>query len=205
MKKFIHLLFLLLCIGTAQADTKLIDDFFKGLKTLKADFTQSVENAQLSTVDQSSGTLWISRPGKFRWDYKKPYEQQIVSNGDKIWIYDTDLEQVTVQSAKSELGQTPAMLLSSNKPLEDSFSIKDDGELNGLHWIELGPKKNDAGFDAIRLGFKKGKLKIMLMQDNLGQITEIQFKLLSRNVPIDNSLFEFKVPEGVDVFDSSKQ
>jgi len=207
LKTFIQIIgvCLALSVTSVQADTSVIENFFKGLKTLKADFSQSVQNAQLSTVEESTGTLWISRPGKFRWNYKTPYEQQIVSNGNKIWIYDTDLEQVTVKSAKNELGQTPAMLLSGNKPLDESFKVKDGGDTNGLHWIELGPKKDDAGFNAIRLGFEKDQLKMMLLQDNLGQITEIQFKSLVRNVPIDNSLFEFKVPEGADVFDSSKQ
>ena len=202
----IILLFCLMILATPAfaANSNLVDNFFKNLKTLSADFTQTVQNAQLSTVDDSSGKLWISRPGKFRWDYKKPYEQQIVSNGEKIWIYDTDLEQVTLKNAKSELGQTPAMLLSGDRPVSESFSVNEIGKQNGLSWVELDPKSDEAGFTAIRLGFENTVLKMMLLQDNLGQITEITFNKLKRNPAIDNALFEFEVPDGADVFDSSQ-
>ncbi|MDX1810489.1 MAG: outer membrane lipoprotein chaperone LolA [Gammaproteobacteria bacterium] len=196
---------LLIFSSSVMADVSVVDKFFDNLKTLSADFSQSVQNAQLSTVDQSGGKLWISRPGKFRWDYHVPYEQQIVSDGDKIWIYDADLEQVTIKSAKSELGQTPAMLLSGQKPISESFTIKDVGPLNGLDWVELGPKSDEAGFSAIRLGFAKGVLSMMLLQDNLGQMTEINFSHVQRNPSVDQSLFDFKVPQGADVFDSREQ
>lgn len=187
-----------------QNATEILQNFFKDLKTLSAEFKQSVENSQLNTVELSKGQLWIERPGKFRWNYNQPYLQEIVSDGNRIWIYDADLEQVTVKAINQTLGNTPAMLLSDNKPLTDSFAIADAGNFSGMSWVELTPKDSDAGFSSIRLGFEKRQLMEMLLKDNLGQITMLTFKQLKRNEPVDKMLFKFTPPAGADVFDTSQ-
>ena len=181
----------------------VLQQFFKNLKTFSSDFEQVIENSQLSSVEKSGGKLWISRPGKFRWNYTKPYVQEIVSDGNKIWMYDADLEQVTVKAVNSTLGNTPAVLLSDEKPLDETFQIRSHGETAGLSWVELLPKDSEAGFTAIKLGFKKKTLSEMLLTDNLGQTTQLRFDSISRNPPIDSALFDFIAPEGADIFDTS--
>lgn len=188
----------------AESGSAALKQFFNGLTSITAEFEQTVQNAQLSTVDQASGQLWILRPGKFRWNYSQPYEQEIVSNGNKIWIFDADLEQVTVKDAKTALGHTPALLLSGTQPVEESFVLNDLDSDTDLAWVELTPRNEDAGFNGIRLGFKNNNLREMLLQDNLGQITRISFSNLKTNQTIDSSLFDFKVPEGADVFETTE-
>ena len=180
-----------------------LDTFFKGLKTLSADFEQVVENSQLSSVEVSAGKLWISRPGKFRWNYTKPFIQEIVSDGNKIWIYDADLEQVTIKAAQENLSNTPAVLLSNEMELTDVFSIRSLGDTAGYTWVELKPRDSDAGFTAIRLAFKEKNLAEMMLSDNLGQTTQIRFSSVQRNAKIDDAKFFFTAPPGVDIFDTS--
>jgi len=183
--------------------SEVLENFFKGLKTFSSDFEQVIENSQLSTVEVSGGQLWISRPGKFRWDYTKPFIQEIVSDGNKIWIYDADLEQVTVRTVNSALGNTPAVLLSDDKPLSDTFTVQSLGETAGFSWVELLPKDSDAGFTSIKLAFKGKDLSEMLLLDNLGQITQLRFSSIKRNPSVDASRFQFKAPTGADIFDTS--
>ena len=186
--------------------------FFENLKTLTADFEQVVENAQLGSASKASGKLWIQRPGKFRWDYITPYAQEIVSDGEKLWVFDTDLEQVIVKSISSSMGNTPAVLLSDTKPIVDTFNIKDLGLTVGsgfgskgqLHWIELTPKDPEASFTGIRLGFEGEIFREMLLVDNLGQTTRLNFSNLKRNDKISAQKFIFTPPKGVDIFESGE-
>jgi len=202
-KKITFLYFLCISSVFAGADTKIIDAFFKDLVSLSADYSQSVQNAQLSTIDRADGVLWILRPGKFRWNYTTPYLQEIVSNGKKIWIYDADLEQVTIKPIDETMGNTPALLLSSTKPISDTFTIHASQENFGLIWFELVPKETEAGFTNIQLGFKDNVIEEMLLKDNLGQVTRLVFKNVKRNPEINKQLFEFVAPPNVDVFDTT--
>ena len=190
--------------NAANSSIKVLDHFFKDLQTLSADFVQLVENAQLNATERAEGKLWIQRPGKFRWNYEKPYLQEIVSNGEKIWIYDADLEQVTIKPSQNTLGNTPALLLSDEAPLDASFDIQDLGRGLGLNWVELTPKDREAGFGRIRLGFHKAELEEMRLEDNLGQTTRIIFSDLKRNAPIKSGLFVFTPPDNADIFDNTK-
>jgi len=183
--------------------SEILENFFKGLKTFSSDFEQVIENSQLSMVEVSSGQLWISRPGKFRWDYTKPFIQEIVSDGNKIWIYDADLEQVTVRAVNSTLGNTPAVLLSDDKPLSETFTMQSLGETAGLSWVALSPKDSEAGFTSIKLAFNGKDLSEMLLLDNLGQITQLRFSSIKRNPSVQASRFQFTAPPGADVFDTS--
>ncbi len=197
---------LLLLSAPASAATGVaqLNEFFNGLKTLKADFQQTVADAQFATPQSATGTLAISRPGKFRWDYREPYQQLIVADGKKVWIYDVDLEQVTVKSLGETLGNTPALLLSSDEPLERNFSLKDLGDQDGLAWVELDPKDSDVSFSRIRLGFNGGVLRKMELLDNLGQTTLLSFKKVQRNPSLDAGLFRFAPPQGVDIFNATE-
>ena len=207
MKVFLRFFSLFLLCNYAQADSsekEVLNKFFSGLKTLSANFEQSVQNSQLNAVEHASGTLWIERPGKFRWNYDKPYLQEIVSNGDKIWIYDADLEQVTIKKVNKTLGNTPALLLSNDRPIDESFIIQPMDQGLSLNWIELTPKDDEAGFSSIRLGFKDSGLNEMLLEDNLGQTTRLVFSQLKRNQSMSSELFQFIPPKNADIFDSSK-
>jgi len=207
LKVNLQLLLLLFLCNTAQADSSandLLNQFFTGLKTLSANFEQSVQNSQLNAVERASGKLWIQRPGKFRWNYDKPYLQEIVSNGDKIWIFDADLEQVTIKKVNKTLGNTPALLLSNDRPIDETFTIQQMEKGLSLNWIELQPKDDEAGFSSIRLGFKESHLNEMLLEDNLGQTTRLIFSQLNRNQSLSSELFQFIPPKNADIFDSSK-
>ncbi len=196
---FAVLLGVLSLVAPVGADEAALETFFADLHTLRADFEQwsSTPGAQTAR-----GRLYISRPGKFRWDYLEPYHQQIVSDGRRLWIYDEDLEQVTLRPLGASLGNTPALLLSEARPLAQSFSIRDRGREQGLHWLELRPlDAEQASFKWIRLGLADNGLRQMILRDKLDQTTRLRFGRLEKNPPLDSGLFDFRVPEGVDVFE----
>ena len=152
---------------------------------------------------QSSGVMIFSRPGKFRWQIEKPYSQLLVSDGEKVWIYDPDLRQVTVKKVGNALGGTPAALLAGESggksTLEKSFTLREAGEREGLEWVEAVPKSQESGFEKLRLGFAGNDLKAMELFDNFGQTTSLYFSNLERNLVVAASLLSFKPPAGVDV------
>jgi outer membrane lipoprotein carrier protein len=178
------------------------DAFLQGLKGLQAEFKQTLSDRTGQVTNESSGTLAIKRPNRFRWDYTDPYEQLIVSDGTRIWVYDSDLEQVTVRKLDAALSSTPAMLLSGEGALTDNFTVLETEERNGVVWIHMQPKRNDTDFKSVSLGFASGKsqeLKFMELADKLGQTTLLEFSKVQRNPTLDASRFAFKVPSGADV------
>ncbi|MDH5545338.1 MAG: outer membrane lipoprotein chaperone LolA [Gammaproteobacteria bacterium] len=197
-------LLLVFALPTLAADKNEILTFFKSLNSFSAEFEQTIEKSQLAISETSRGKLFIQKPGKFRWDYALPYEQQIVSNGKKVWIYDVDLGQVTVKPMDKAIGNTPALLLSSEKALEQSFTVGESNTIDGIRWTSLKPKDTDAGFNEILMGFSGKDLKEMMLVDNLDQVTRVVFTHFQRNPQIPASTFEFQVPKGADVFDTSQ-
>lgn len=179
--------------------------FLQGLQGLQAQFKQTLADRSGQVTDASSGTLAIKRPNRFRWDYHDPYEQLIVSDGTRVWVYDSDLEQVTVRKLDVALSSTPAMLLSGAGALEDNFNVVDALERDGLIWVTMQPKRNDTDFKSVRLGFTAtgNALRAMELADKLGQTTLLEFSHFERNPPLDPSRFEFKVPPGADVIGDS--
>ncbi len=193
------MLLLLPFITYAGPATDKLDDFFANVKAMQADFHQVLLDGQGKPVKEAEGTLVMQRPGKFRWDYVTPFKQLIVADGKKIWIYDSELEQVTVKPIDAALGDTPALLLSGDQPLDGKFMITDLGASEGLDWVELQPRETESGFERVRLGFGKDDLQVLELQDNFGQTTKLNFKNLRRNPDVDADLFAFAPPEGVDV------
>lgn len=173
--------------------------FFSETRSVRADFTQDVLGSNSETLQQTSGQMLLDRPGRFRWDYKKPFEQQIVSNGEKVWLYDVDLEQVTIKTIDAAFGNSPALVLSSDKPLEESFIINDLGEENNHVWVELLPKDKESGFESIRLSFDEKNLTSMELRDVFGQLTKLSFSNIERNPNLGSASFDFIAPPGVDV------
>lgn len=190
---------LLLLPPGLQAGTGIqqMDDFLKDLKGLKAGFEQSVMD-QNKQIHRLRGMFYIKRPDRFRWDYMEPERQQIIADGRQIWLYDIDLEQVSVQSQKKALNGTPAMLLMGDEPVENSFEVRDIGDWQGLGWVELIPRDEESQFERIRLAFRDNELSRMEMDDKFGQRTQFQFYDLRQNPAFKNDFFRFTPPEDID-------
>lgn len=176
-----------------------LHDFLKNTKTLKAEFAQAVIAKSGRKPQQSSGLVAISRPGKLRWEIQRPYPQLVVGDGEKIWIHDPELQQVTVRKAGQAIGGSPAALLSGSNELEKNFTLKEAGEAEGLNWVEATPKVSDSGFERVRLGFAGGDLKAMELLDSFGQTTLIRFSKVERNPMLPATTFKFTPPAGADV------
>jgi len=173
--------------------------FFSQVLRYSARFQQVVLDEAMQPIQESSGNLWIERPGKFRWDYTSPYAQNIVGDGKQVWVYDVDLKQVAVRRMEGALGTTPAILLAGRGSLESGFNIKDLGRQGEIDWVEMKPKRNDGGFETIRIGFEKGKIRILEMIDGFGQTTRVTLSAAQENAAIAPGKFVFKPPAGVDV------
>ncbi len=176
-----------------------LHQFLNGTRTLKAEFSQIVINKSGRKPQQSSGTVAIARPGKLRWDIQKPYPQLVVGDGEKIWIYDPELKQVTVRKAGQAISSSPAALLAGSNELEKDFVLEEAGEAEGMNWVEATPRAGDSGFEKIRLGFAGKDLKAMELHDSFGQRTLIRFSGLERNTALPAATFRFTPPAGVDV------
>lgn len=174
--------------------------FLDTTKTLTADFKQVLINEAGDPVQTSYGIFYLQRPGKFRWDYQRPFQQQIIANSGKVWFYDTDLEQVTIKKLDESLGSTPALLLSGEVSLEDNFIMEQQGEDEGLLWVKLLPKNEESGFKYVLIGLNNGILGGMELSDNFGQLTRIYFSNVRINQAIRPDLFQFRAPKGVDIF-----
>jgi outer membrane lipoprotein carrier protein len=158
-----------------------------------------VLDKNLKMLQQATGTMQFSRPGKFRWEYEKPYEQTIVGDGSRLWIYDKDLNQVTVRKLDSALGASPAALLAGSNEIEQNYTLANLGNQEGLDWLEAVPKTRDTAFERIRLGFSKSGLQAMELRDQFGQVTVIRFADLERNPKLSPGTFTFTPPKGADV------
>jgi len=178
--------------------------FFADLVTLEGHFSQKVQGAQLNVTDQSSGHFVIKRPGQFRWVYTKPYAQEIVADGAKIWVYDEDLEQVTIKPFNATLGSTPAALLSGTTPLQENFVMEEVAPDGTMRRVQLSPKDNEASFTQIILGFVGGLLVRMELMDNLDQLTLLTFTDIKKNQSVNAASFQFDTPKNADVFDTTK-
>ena len=185
--------------ATAESGSQRLHAFFNDIHSFQADFEQTLFDENLSALEDSRGRMYLERPGKFRWDYSAPYPQEIVSDGEKVWIYDSELAQVTVKALGDTLGDTPALLLTSQRPLDESFDIRDIDADDRLAWVELMPKSPDATFSSVRLGFDEDKLRVMALVDSFGQTTRLTFDEIVKNPNLNREIFTFSAPDGVDV------
>ena len=173
--------------------------FLRETRTARAQFKQIVLDRKLATVQEASGTMQFARPGKFRWVYDKPYEQLIVGDGAKLWIYDADLKQVTVKPLDQAIGASPAALLAGSNEIERDFVLKDLGRRGTLEWLEATPRSAESSFESVRLGFSGDTLDVMELRDRFGQTTVIRFSNVERNPKLAPELFHFTPPKGADV------
>ncbi|WP_159877800.1 outer membrane lipoprotein chaperone LolA [Aquitalea denitrificans] len=198
MKKFaLAMLATVLALPVQAAAIAQLKAFVNDTKTLSASFTQVVSSK--SKHEEASGMLEISRPGKFRWSYNKPYEQLIVGDGKTLWIYDKDLSQVTRKNLDGALGSSPAALLAGNNAIERDYVLKEAGKQGNVEWLSASPKKADNTFNAIRMGFSNKMLVEMELTDSFGNNTRIHFAGQQKNPPLSASHFSFTPPKGVDV------
>ncbi len=202
MKHILALVLWLGLAGLAQAGQGLdsLNKFLDGLQSLRADFSQSVLDTEQALAGNYEGRLYLQRPGRFRWDYLRPYRQIIIADGDDVWVVDEDLEQITRQSEERALRGTPALLLVYDQPIDTHFEAVELGRHQGMDWVELIPKDPEGQFDRIQMAFADGQLDRMEMRDRYGQISRFRFSNLLRNPTLDPSLFVYEVPEGSDLF-----
>lgn len=198
MRILLILLSLLPGLASAAA-TDALKVFLTQTQTVKARFAQMVLDKNLKPLQQAQGVMQFSRPGKFRWDYQTPYEQVIVGDGSKLWIYDKDLNQVTVRKLDRALGSSPAALLSGSNDLERDYKLSNLGMDKGLDWLEALPKSRETVFERVRMGFGKSGLEAMELRDQFGQTTVITFADVERNPRIAADVFRFTPPQGADV------
>jgi outer membrane lipoprotein carrier protein len=195
--KLLMLAWILPAMGIAQATaTSVLDRYLDDLKTLRAEFTQTLVDARGREVESTSGTLVVSRPGKFRWDLGN---QLLVADGKNVWFFDRDLEQVTVKPADAALSATPAMLLSGTTDLRSAFKVSSAGERDGLEWVLVEPTGAEADFRRALLGFSKGQLQRMIIDDKLGQTATVSFQKVIRNASVKPEEVSFTPPPGADV------
>ena len=187
-----------LAMAGGSASEKLTA-FLQTVVTLKSQFEQTVLNPQGEIIEQAQGQFILERPGKFRWDYLSPYPQEIVADGTRIWFYDVDLEQVTVKSQQEALTDTPATLLSGEMLPEEKYQVRDVDSSDGFSWVELTPKDAESNFQTVRLAFDRTGLRQMVMQDSFDQYTRLIFSDVHENIVLDEVIFQFVTPDGVDV------
>ena len=200
MRFLAFVLLVLASTGVHAAAREKLDAFSRDIQGLSANFSQRVFSSEGVLKESSSGKVQLQAPRQFRWEYLKPFPQLLVADGDHIWIYDPDMEQVTVRQQSLEEQNSPLAMLIDPAEMERQFVAKEGGKGQGLEWLELTPRKpEEAPFDRARLGFGASGLVRMEMFDGLGQRTVMGFSAWKRNPSFAPGTFTFKAPEGVDV------
>jgi outer membrane lipoprotein carrier protein len=210
MRYFTPLMVLLLMLLAFDAHGSEADlrRFFATVDTLQATFDQKVVDETGQTLEYTRGTVSLSRPGKFRWNYdvavngeNQGVGQQIVADGESIYLYDPDLEQVTQRGLEDALGQVPSLLLvQQGSKIDEYFSITDIGLTDGLSWVLLKPKDADAAYRQLMIGFDESVLATIMLLDGLGNETRLSLSEVQTNLQLEDDLFTFVVPDGADVY-----
>ncbi|MEO0576201.1 MAG: outer membrane lipoprotein chaperone LolA [Pseudomonadota bacterium] len=182
-----------------ERGAQTLREFQNNVRTYAADFSQASYDADGGLKEQSSGVAIIKRPGKFAWIYRDPYENHLIADGTNLWSWDLDLDSVNVREQKGALGQSPAQILSGNTDALEAFDYHGASEQDGVLVVQLASRSQESDFRVMRLAFNAGVLVAMRIGDNLGQTTDIQFTDVRMNTEIDESVFDFVIPEGADV------
>jgi outer membrane lipoprotein carrier protein len=200
MFKFLIFLFFVLPLSAYAGATDKLKNFIASTHSAQANFTQEVLEKSGKRIQSASGTMQFVRPGKFRWVYQKPFEQLIVGDGEKFWLHDVELNQVTVKKIDAALGSSPAALLSGSNEIERGFELKDNGTKDSLEWLQATPRAQDTSFEKILMAFNaQSELMVMELQDAFGHTTVLRFSKLQRNPKLSPQLFKFVPPKGADV------
>ncbi|MBO9663108.1 outer membrane lipoprotein chaperone LolA [Dokdonella sp.] len=205
--RFVAVLLLLpFCLAAQAADSARarMEAFSKGLRSVTAQFAQTVTDANGHRGDESRGALSLEAPRQFRWETKEPYQQTIVADGERVWIYEPDLQQVSVRNQSSEEAHSPLTVLTDLSQLDSQFASGEGGEREGLVWLKLTSKAKEPEFEYAELGFDAAGLVRMRFKDQLGNTTEIRFADWKRNPNLPAATFKFTPPKGVDVIGDLK-
>ncbi|TNF33329.1 MAG: outer membrane lipoprotein chaperone LolA [Gammaproteobacteria bacterium] len=198
-KFLIVLLSLFSQVALADVSRDMLEQFLASTSSMKARFQQQLVDSKGFLLQESAGVFILKRPGKFQWDYTLPYPQQIVSNGKKIWVYDSELEQVSIRKYDQVLAGSPVVLLDQRKKLDADFNVNELGLVQGEYWVVLTPRSAENEFKQIEVGMRNRVLHTMKLKDNFEQTTIIVFDTMELNPELDDKLFEFVIPEGTDV------
>ena len=200
MFKFFIFLFFVFPLSAYAGATDKLKNFIASTHSAQANFTQEVRDKSGKRIQSASGTMQFVRPGKFRWVYQKPFEQLIVGDGEKFWLHDVELNQVTVKKIDAALGSSPAALLSGSNEIERGFQLKDIGTKDNLEWLQATPRAQDTSFEKVLMAFNaQSELMVMELQDVFGHTTVLRFSKLKRNPQLSPQLFKFVPPKGADV------
>lgn len=209
MQKLARTLVLALAAAPALAladGLQALENFLQKVQSGTASFTQTVtapeRDGEPSRVTRSSGTFAFERPGKFRFDYRKPFPQLIVGDGKTLWVYDEDLNQATSRDQQQALDETPAAILSSatsRAALEKNFTLKAAAPADGLQWVEATPKSSDGALRSVRIGFQGDTLAALDIEDNFAQHSALRFSDFATNATVPAATFRFTPPAGADV------
>lgn len=200
MFKFFIFLFFVFPLSAYAGATDKLKSFITSTHSAQANFTQEVRDKSGKRIQSASGTMQFVRPGKFRWVYQKPFEQLIVGDGEKFWLHDVELNQVTVKKIDAALGSSPAALLSGSNEIERDFQLKDIGTKDNLEWLQATPRAQDTSFEKVLMAFNaQSELMVMELQDVFGHTTVLRFSKLKRNPQLSPQLFKFVPPKGADV------
>ncbi|WP_395407071.1 outer membrane lipoprotein chaperone LolA [Pseudoduganella sp. UC29_106] len=196
-----------LCIAGSAGAAALdqFKTFVASTKSARGDFTQKLiknVDGKEKVSQPASGTFLFARPGKFIWTYQKPYEQVLQADGDQLYVYDKDLNQVTVKKLGDALGSSPAAILFGSNDLEKNFTLSDAGARDGLEWLKAIPKTRDTSFEQILIGLKNGAPEAMELKDNFGQTSVLAFKKFEKNPALNATSFKFVMPKGADVINN---
>ena len=183
----------------AAGGVQQLRDFVAGARSAEGEFEQVVTTQSGRRPQEASGSFAYARPGRFHWEYDRPYRQVLVGDGERLWSWDPDLNQVTVRTIGDALGATPAAILFGSGALEDSFELAEGGEHDGLAWAEARPKRTESGFESLRIGLADGQLRRTEMRDHFGQTTVIRFVRLRANPALAADRFTFSPPAGADI------
>jgi outer membrane lipoprotein carrier protein len=199
-----YLLLLLLClplwVNAAALDQ--FRSFVAATKSARGEFSQRMvkeEGGKLHTSSPSSGNFLFARPGKFIWSYQKPYEQVLQADGEKLYIYDKDLNQVTSRTLGNAIGSSPAAILFGSNDLEKNFTLSEAGTRDGIEWLQAIPKAKDTQFEKIGIGFRDGVPVAMELRDSFGQVSILSFTKFEKNPVLSSGQFKFVMPKGADV------
>jgi outer membrane lipoprotein carrier protein len=182
--------------GPARAS---LETFSAGLNTLQAEFNQTITGPGGQVESRGAGRVWLARPGKFRWVYEGEFPELIVADGDRVWMFDQLLEQVTVKPQSSLAQDSPLMLLTDLTGLDDRFQVRELGKFEDLDLLELVSAVQEPEFERVLLGLDQSHLRLMVMEDAFGLRTELRFDEVQRNPELSEDLFRFDPPAGVDV------
>ena len=185
--------------GDTAKGLATLEAFLEGVSTLTAEFTQELYSADQRLLETETGTFSLERPNRFRWSYAEPTELVVVADGQKLWMYDVELAQVTVAPLDETAASSPAMLLSGGRGIRDTFDVVQTYTVDGLDWVKLAPKADASDFVSVLIGFKGNAPQQLELVDGLNQVTRIQFANVLLNPVLADTVFQFSPPAGVDV------